>query len=216
MELVTNPNEFFRRRAGREPKLMTPILTIILPMSVVSGVYQYFLASKLAEAFTGDLALLFKVSAYLGVVFSLIGSFVVWLILALIMHGISAVFGGEGSFKRTLEFTGFGFLPFLIGSLITTPVALKYVLEAEVPKITVEMLKEDPDIMTTVLKAVIPDEVVYSNVVINLATLLWAVVIWSFAVKHARNLEFGKSFVAASVPAIIYGLYQIWSLMKLI
>jgi len=42
-------------------------------------------------------------------------------IIAVIMHGLSAFFEGEGEFRRTFEFVGYGFFPSLVGSLITVP-----------------------------------------------------------------------------------------------
>ncbi|WP_330999880.1 hypothetical protein [Archaeoglobus neptunius] len=51
---------------------------------------------------------------------------------------MSAFFGGEGSFRRTFEFTGF--LPSLIGSAITVLMPLHYISEAEIPKISITQL----------------------------------------------------------------------------
>jgi len=59
------------------------------------------------------------VGAYLEIIGSFIGVFAAWFIMAAMMHGISSFFGGKGSFRRTFEFTGYGILPSLIGSLIT-------------------------------------------------------------------------------------------------
>ncbi len=67
--------------------------------------------------------------------------FAVWLILAVIMHGISYLFEGKGSFRRTFEFVGYGFFPSLMGSLITVPTSLYYISKAEIPKISITQLQ---------------------------------------------------------------------------
>lgn len=60
---------------------------------------------------------------------SFISVFAVWLILAVIMHGLSAFFDDKGSFGRAFEFTGYGFLPSLIGSLINNSDVFKLYLK---------------------------------------------------------------------------------------
>ncbi len=216
MELISDPNRFFEKLAEKEVKLLKPVLAVILPMSILGGIYQYVISMKLAEAFVGDVAFVFKLVAYLGVVFALITSFVSWLILTLIMFALSALFGGEGSFRKTLESVGYGFFPFLISSLIKTPLTVKYALEAELPKISMNTIKENPEAVDLVVKSLLPSEVIYSSAVINVAATVWAVVMWSFALKHSRNLEFRKAFVSASLPAVLYTAYQLWTLLRLL
>ncbi len=87
-------------------------------------------AIKLSQAFPPELARFFLVGAYIGIVGSFIGVFAVWLILAVIMHGISSFFGGRGSFRRTFEFTGYDFLPSLMDSAITVPMSAYYISKA--------------------------------------------------------------------------------------
>ncbi len=70
--------------------------------------------------------------------------FAVWLILAVIMHGLSAFFDGKGTFRRTFEFVGYGFLPSLVGSLISVPMSAYYVINAEIPRITMEQYSRIP------------------------------------------------------------------------
>jgi hypothetical protein len=89
--------------------------------------------------------------AYIGIVGSFVGMFAVWLILAVIMHGLSAFFDGKGSFRRTFEFVGYGFLPSLVGSLITIPMSAYYVINAEIPGITMEQLQQNPDVMKSLM-----------------------------------------------------------------
>ena len=66
---------------------------------------------KLSQAFPAEIVKFFLVGAYIGIIGSFIGIFAVWLILAVIMHGISSFFNGKGPFRRTFEFVGYGFPP---------------------------------------------------------------------------------------------------------
>ena len=132
------------------------------------------------------------------------------------MHGLSAFFDGEGSFRRTFEFTSYGFLPSLIGSLITIPMSAYHIMNAEVPKISIAQLQQDPDAMRAVMLSFIPKDLIYSNLIINFAVMIWSLVIWSFAIKHAREIEFREAFFTALIPTVLFGVYQIWSILKVL
>ncbi|WP_456327094.1 Yip1 family protein [Archaeoglobus sp.] len=121
MKLITNPNEFFEELKQRDVKIKKPLLTIVLPLAVILSAYQYLIMNKISQAFPKELAQFFMIGAYIGIIGSFIGMFAVWFIVAVIMHGVSSFFDGKGSFRRTFEFTGYGFLPSLIGAIITTP-----------------------------------------------------------------------------------------------
>ena len=216
MKLITNPDEFFEELKHRDVRIKIPLLTVMIPLAILLSVYQYVLATKLAQAFPPELARFFLVGAYVGIIGSFIGVFAVWLILAVIMHGISSFFDGKGSFRRTFEFVGYGFFPSLVGSLITVPISAYYISKAEIPKISIAQLQQNPSILKAIALSLIPKSLVYSNLVINLAVTAWSLTIWSFAVKHAREIELKKAFITALIPTALFGIYQVWSLLKLL
>ncbi len=129
---------------------------------------------------------------------------------------MSAFFGGDGSFRRTFEFTGYGFFPSLIGSAITIPMSAYYILNAEVPRISITQLQQNPDVMKAVMLSLVPKDLVYSNLMVNFAVTIWSLVIWSFAVKHAREIELKKAFISALIPTVLFGIYQVWSISRLL
>ena len=215
MKLITNPDEFFEELKQRDVRIKIPLLTIMIPLAILLSVYQYLLVTKLSQAFPPELARFFLVGAYVGIIGSFIGVFAVWLILAVIMHGISSLFGGKGSFRRTFEFTGYGFLPSLVGSLITVPMSAYYISKAEIPKITITQL-QNPNVIKTIILSLIPKSLVYSNLIVNLAITAWSLTIWTFAVKHAREIELRKAFITALIPTVLFGIYQLWSILKLL
>ena len=188
----------------------------MLVLAVLVSTYQYFLATKLSQAFPAELAKFFVVGAYIGIAGSLIGMFAVWLILAVIMHGLSAFFNGKGSFRRTFEFVGYGFIPSLVGSTITVPMSWYYVSQAEVPKISIAQLQQNPKVVKSIMLSIIPKDLVYSNIIINVAVTAWSLTIWTFAIKHAREIELRKAFICALIPTLLFGVYQVWSILKLL
>ncbi len=216
MKLITNPNVFFEELKNKDIRIKIPLLTLIIPLMVLISAYQYILVRKLSQAFPEELTQFFLVGAYIGIIGSFIGIFAVWLILAVIMHGLSAFFDGKGSFRRTFEFVGYGFLPSLIGSVIAIPMSANYISKAEIPKINLAQLHQNSDVMKTVMLSFIPKDLIYSNLIINFAVMIWSLVIWSFAIKHAREIEFREAFFTALIPTVLFGVYQIWSLMGLV
>ena len=215
MELITDPNRFFEGLKEKEIKIRKPMV-IVTVLAVIVSAYQYFLMTKLSQAFPSEIARFFMIGAFIGIIGSFIGIFAVWLILAAIMHGLSAFFNGKGSFRRTFEFAGYGFLPSLIGSAITVPMSAYYISNVEIHRISIAQLQQNPDVFNGILLYLIPEDLIYSNLIINFAVTLWSLTVWSFAVKHAREIELRKAFITALIPPLLFGVYQIWNILKLL
>ncbi len=185
-------------------------------MATLIAFNQYTLITKLSEVVPEKLAVFFKISGYIGVISSFIGIFAVWVIIAVIMHGLSAFFEGERDFKRTFEFVGYGFFPSLVGSLVTVPMSLYYIANAKIPKIGLAQIQQNPDVVKAVILSTIPRDLIYSNLVVNIAITVWSLTIWSFALKHARRVELRESFICALIPTVLFTAYQLWSILKLL
>ncbi len=212
MKLITDPDGFFADLKWNEVKIRKPAV-IVVALAILLSVYQYTLATKISQAFPAEIAKFFVVGAYINVVGSFIGTFAVWLMLAVIMYGLSAFFGGSGSFRRSFEFVGYGFLPSLVGSAITVPMSLWFIVQAEVPKVNI---LQNPDFVKLIVLSLIPRNLIYSNLIINFAVTAWSLIIWSFAIKHAREIELRKAFVCALIPTALFGAYQAWSVLRLL
>jgi hypothetical protein len=91
-----------------------------------------------------------------------------------------------------------------------------YISKAEIPKISITQLQQNPDIMKAVMLSLIPKDLVYSNLIINLAITAWSLTIWTFAIKHAREIELRKAFICALIPTVLFGIYQIWSILNML
>ncbi|WP_457549501.1 YIP1 family protein [Archaeoglobus sp.] len=209
LELITNPNEFFSELKRKDVKIKKPLLAIVLPLAVTLSTYQYILINKLSQAFPKEVAQFLTIGAYIGIISSFIGIFAVWFIVAVMMHGISSFFNATGNFRRTFEFTGYGFLPPLIGAIITIPISYCYISQAQLPKITINQLVQNPNIAKTLISGLLPKTLIYSNLLINLILTAWSLTIWTFAIKHAREIELKKAFITVLIPTAIFAIYQI-------
>jgi len=212
MKLITNPDEFFAELKTKDASIKIPVL-IIIGIAILGSINYYFLINKILEIFPENIVQILTVGAYIS---TFIGVFVIWLIITVIVYGLSALFGGEGSFYKTLTFIGYGFLPSLIGSLITTPISVYYIMSAKISGIDLTQLEQNPKIIEALITSLLPKEVIYSTLIINIAMTAWSLIIWSFALKHARNLDLKKSFICVLIPTIPLALYEIWTIINLL
>ncbi|WP_456330372.1 YIP1 family protein [Archaeoglobus sp.] len=185
----------------------------MLLLATLVALDQYVLTTKLSNAIPEKLGAFFKIGGYIGVVSSSIGIFAVWVIIAVIMHGLSAFFEGEGDFKRTFEFVGYSFFSSLVGSLVTVPMPLYY---TRIPEISLASYSKIQTYWGAVIVSIIPRNLIYSNLVVSFAVTLWSLTIWSFALRHARRVELREAFVCALIPTVLFAVYQVWSILKLL
>ncbi len=215
VKLVIDPDGFFAELCKSEPRLRKPAL-IVLAVAIMYSVSQYVIISKISEALPGEISQFFVTGAYVGIAISFVATFAVWGILAVIMHGLSAFFGGKGQFKRTFEFVGYGFLPTLVNLLITTPITMFHVLNVKLPKVSLAQLMQNPDIVKMLILALIPRDIVFMNVTVSIVFTVWSVLIWSFAVKNARNIPLRKAVICVIIPTAIFMAYQIFTTTRLL
>ncbi len=211
-ELILNPNDFFKNLSCKETSLKTPFL-IVLIFSVLMSAYTYYTTSIMFKIFPSDMQSMMSIMIIITAVSSLVGGFISWLLVAAVMHIISIAFKGEGSFKRTFEFTGYGFLPNLIALCITIPIGYYFLSNAHIPTLTMAQLK-NPVVVKQVMSSIIPKTMVYVNLLIGIAVSLWNLGLWTYGIKYARNLELKKAFIVALIPTVLFGIYQLYSVAK--
>jgi hypothetical protein len=149
------------------------------------------------------------ISAFIGFVL------IWWIIFAGVFTVISMVFKGSGSFKRTLQCTGYGLLPVVIGSVISLLVALYYVPMIQAPVLT---SFSDPAAIQRAMEGVLQDpafrEFTLISTVISIIFLAWSANLWIFGMQHARSLPLKKAAVTVLVPVIIYVAYVLFMAMN--
>ena len=214
-ELILNPDNFFKDLSSKESSLITPFL-IVLALSVLNSIYTYYGISTILNLFPSDMQSNISIIIMtIYVLFSFIGGFIMWLFVAGMMYLLSMVFRGEGSFKRTLEFIGYGFLPNPIGSLISILVGHYFLSSVQVPTLTMEQL-QNPTVAEKAISSIIPKTMVYTNLLINIAVILWNLGLWTYGIKYARDLELKKAFIVALIPVVLFLIYQVYGVIKML
>ncbi|WP_292460143.1 YIP1 family protein [Methanothermococcus sp.] len=211
-ELILNPDNFFKNLSYREVSLKTPFL-IVLIFSVFMSIYTYYTTSIMFKIFPADMQSMMTISMIIAAVSALVGGFIAWLLVAGVMHLISMAFSGVGSFKRTFEFTGYGFIANLIGLCITIPIGYYFLSNAHIPTLTMANL-QNPIIVKQIMSSIFPKTMVYTNLLVGIAVSLWNLGLWTYGIKYARNLELKKAFIVALIPTVLFGAYQLYSVAK--
>jgi hypothetical protein len=145
-----------------------------------------------------------------------LGIFVFWVVWAGVFYLISIVFKGQGTFKRSLEFVGYGYLPQIFGAILTSIVALLYIPRIIVPHIT-STATQDPQLIQEAVKTLIHDpammEMTQITLLISIVFLLWSANIWIFGIQKARNLSTRDSALCVAIPVVGYILYLVYKMV---
>ncbi len=110
---------------------------------------------------------------------------------------------------------GYGYLPQILGSIITLIAAIEYLPRVTIPALTKSAL-EDPAMIEAATNALMHDpamvEFTQVSTLIAIVFMLWSANIWIFGMKHARGLSPRDAAICVGVPVVLYVIYVIYSL----
>jgi len=201
---------------GKED-LRIPAL-IVLASGIIGAVYAGLMAqlsAKMMSSMMPGIETIILIAALAG---ALIGSFIFWLIWAGVVYGFSSVFKGDGSFKKTMEFVGYGFLPQVIGSVITLVAAFEYLPQVHVAAISTAGLSSDQigqvvkDATTSMMNDPAMAMFIQISTLVTIVFLLWSANIWIFGIRHARKLSPRDAALCVGIPVVLYVIFLIYKL----
>jgi hypothetical protein len=215
IDILIRPGVFFQVIIPEKESLKIPGL-IVLVLGVVSAFYAYLVGGVTGKMMAGlfsGMELIIAISSILG---AIIMVFVFWGIWSGVFYLISSVFKGNGTFKRTLEFTGYGYLPQIFGAILMIIIAIQYLPHVVVPQIAAGAVQEDPQILQEAVKTLMHDpammEMTQIVSIISIVFLLWSANIWISGMKNARQLSERDSALCVGIPVVLYILYMIYSM----
>jgi hypothetical protein len=177
--LLFNPDLFFSEKLKEDVDLKYPAL-IVLVISII-----LILTTSLTS---NGRSLLYIIGS--GIVNTYLG----WIFVTSIFYMISLIFGGNGSFKRTLEFVGYAQIPVIFGHLINLIVHFimrdSYYTSPADPKL---YLKSYIGLLTS-------NHLLQSAIIIGFIFSLWSLYTNVYAVMHARNLSKRKAILTVAIP----------------
>lgn len=198
--VVFDPDRFFSERAG-EPTLSTPI-ALVFGLIVVNTLntalmlsYVEFDQQPMAESMAA-------IANVFGMIVGIIGVFVLWLVYTAVLYAGSAVFGGSGSFRRLFMLVGWGYVPQLVGGVISLALSW-YALQSVPTNLTAE----------TFLQQYRSHAALQAATAVNLLMVIWQGFIWTFAVRYSRDIALKHAAVVAFVPVLGNLAWNVWNLL---
>ena len=193
---LTNPDRFFGELSRKDANLWIPA-AIVLLAAIATGIHIAAVNGVTTPSPSGAVPFT-GISVAINVIGGIIIMSVSWLLYAGVFHAISTLLRGVGSFKRVLEFTGYGFIPAIIAPIIgLAAVWLAY------PGIDFSAI--DPQLMKQTL---MQNPLMRASDMAGIIFLLWSAVIWIFGVKHACNVSRRTATVTVVLPVAVYLLYS--------
>lgn len=199
LEFVADPDAFFEAR--REGGSLTEPLLVVGAASLAGiggAVVLLVTVADRANPF-------FVVGYSIGVFGALFGPFVEWLLVAAALFVISGHVGGTGSFRTTVRLAGWGFVPATIAGVIATAGITWAVVTAGPPG--------DPTEVVSYIAHIRAHQVVQVSLAIGILLSLWSAILWTFAIKHARDIATTAAVLTVSGPV---GLSIVWRLHQLL
>jgi hypothetical protein len=207
--LLLQPDLFFQDLVTKKESLGRPAL-IILAAGMASAVYAYLVGGLTARMIAGimpGMETIIILSTAIGALFS---TFVFWILWAGVIFALSWVFKGKGSFKRTMEIVGYGYLPQIFGIIITCIVAFFYVPHVNVPELTAAAV-QDSQVIQEMTRALMHDPAMLAltqiTAVVSIAFFLLSANIWIFGLKHARTISLRDAAICIGVAVVGYSIY---------
>jgi hypothetical protein len=208
LELIYNPNNFFEKAREEKIGFLKP-LAIVLIAAILPSLSAALFADLYAKAGV-ELAIskgvpaeqaqmIYSITYYSTIISPFFVVFIMWLIFSAIMHGVSAIFNGKGDFSTTLKFVAFCFIP----TIFLFPLNLKIAMDTAAI------------ISVQGFEGLMGESIKITSASLNTISLGWQFILWTFAIKHARQLDFKKALTTAAIPALAYLILTWYSLLLL-
>jgi hypothetical protein len=210
-DLLFNPNVFFSEKSKNEVNLKYPVMIMLVLAIIIIGdlfLSMNLLRRSLPSNVNASLYfMILGISLLVFAIVALIGTSGFCIIVTGIFFLISSVFKPNGSFKRTLEFVSYGFVPNIFSSIVI--LLLSYVYLS-----SVNISAQNPHLFSESLRqAVANSPLTLVSQILGILTLLWSANIWIFALVHARNISMKNAILTVGIPVglgLVYGVIQIY------
>jgi hypothetical protein len=215
-DLLFNPNVFFSEKSKNEVNLKYPVMIMLVLDIIFIG--DFFLSMNLLRRSLPsnvNASLYFMILGIFLLVFAiavLIGIFGFWIIVTGILFLISSVFKPNGSFKRTLEFVSYGFVPNIFSLIVISLLSNIYLSSLNISSLNFST--QNSHLFTESLRqAVTNSPLTLVSQIFGILTLLWSANIWIFALVHARNISIKNATITVGIPVgmnLVYSVIQIY------
>lgn len=202
--LFFNPSLFFSEKSKSDINLKCPAFVILVSAILATG--SSILLINNLNSFPSDAGWIMYIGALIGTVGGLIVAFACWIILTGIFYLISSRFSSNGSFRRTLEFVGYGFVPKIFSNLIAFFMLYEFmssISSSQEQQLTIQSFNQ----------MFASSSQFYISQIIGILCVILSANIWIFALLHARKMSTKDATITVFIPLSLYFIYQIYSLI---
>ncbi len=212
IKLLINPDEFFKELSQKEGSLKMPFLIVSL-LAIIVTIYAYYYTNFISGIYPSEMAGLKTLMVVSALVGAILGPYISWLLMSVIIYILSMIFGGEGTLKRVVEFVGYGFVPNIIGALITSLIGIYILSNVHVQPLSMSQMM-DPQYLKMYIHSIIPKPYIYLNLIVNIAVTIWNLIIWTFGMKYALKLPLKKSLIVVGIPTLLFAVFTLLSIIQ--
>jgi hypothetical protein len=213
ISLLLHPDTFFGERIQEPDDLKIPGIIVLIGAIIaaggsylLSGMYEGLYIAAAGEGMASLMGIFGTISAFFGFIL------IWWVIFSGIFYLLSMAFAGTGTFRRTLEYAGYGLVPVIIGSVISLLISFYYLPMIEVPVIS---NIQDPAAVQRFMSGILEDpafrEFTQLSAVISVIFLAWSANLWIFAIKHARALSVRNAVIVVLIPVVIFAIFTLYT-----
>lgn len=204
LQLITDPDAFFESRAT-DPQLVSG-LGILLLVGLI-GAAGTIPSIQATTAAVPEEAETFRILSYAtGILTAVVVPFVRWVVYAglfLLVSGL--LYDADGSLRQLLALTAWGFVPEVVSTAISSAAAAVVFSSAD--------YSNDPDAIGETVRQLQNSPELMASSLAGIPLLLWAGVLWLFAVKHGRGLTTRQAAIVIGIPV---GVDLLWRLQSLL
>ena len=212
-DLLLRPDAFFRRLVEEPENLKIPAL-IVIAGAIIYAVSTY-LTSGITMKIFGNVPEMAGMAPILGIFGAVVAFFTFiilwWLIFSGAFYLISMAFSGSGVFKRTLQCSGYGLIPVIIGSLLSLLISLYYIPMIQVPVLT---SVQDPAAIESAIQQLMQDtafsELRMITSILSVIFVIWSANLWIFGMKNARSLPLKQAVITVIIPVVVYIIFILY------
>jgi len=201
LSLLIRPQDFFEN-LETPWSLLSPAL-IVLATGLIAGATAVPITRLTFEMLPAEAAAYAGIGLVAAVVGAVIVTLVMWAVTAAIAHGLSALFGGDGAFRRTLAAIGYGYVPLAGGTIISGVLMWQLAATAHVERVA------DPMQIQDAISGLMATPLAQASTVVAIIFLLWAANIWIFGLREARTLSTRHALVCVAVPVAIQAVLSV-------
>lgn len=204
---ISNFNTFFAKKQNEKVNLKIPFLIVL-----VNGLFlvapDVLILNKIVKTLPSDVHSFVAVSFTFGIITNLFIYFLCWLILSGVLYLISCHFHSEGSFKRTVEFIGYGYIPMIFSSL-----AFLLVTYIVLPSINISL--QNPQLIQQSIEQItMNNPFIRFSQIFEIICILLSASIWVFALLHARNMLIKNAIFTVGIPISLYLVFTIYAIFS--